>query len=50
MIQALFQTISSFFIDMPSVANLMNDVGSGETNLLGGIVSLIAGLFGKKDA
>lgn len=49
MLQALYQTIMNFLIDIPAIGNLVEQISSGETNLLGGVVSLISGLFGKKE-
>lgn len=49
MLQALFQTIQSFFIDLPSIGELINNVRSGDVDLLGGFVSMVSGIFGKKE-
>ncbi len=49
MIQALFQTISNFFVDLPSIKDLFGNIFSGEIDFLGGFVSMIQGLFGEKE-
>ena len=49
MIQALFQTISNFFVDLPSINELFDNIFSGEIDFLGGFVSMLTGLFGGEE-
>ncbi len=49
MIQALFQTISNFFVDLPSINELFDNIFSGEIDFLGGFVSMLKGLFGGEE-
>lgn len=47
MIQALFQTISNFFIDLPSISDLFSGIKTGETDIFSGLVSTFVGLFNR---
>ena len=45
MIQALFQTISNFFIDIPSIGELFDGIKTGDKDIFSGLVSTFVGLF-----
>lgn len=49
MIQALFQTIANFFVDLPSIGDLFSGIRTGETDIFGGFISMLKGLFGRSD-
>ncbi|MBQ6020442.1 MAG: hypothetical protein IJL26_09730 [Clostridia bacterium] len=48
MLEQLYQTISSFLLDLPSIGNLFAGVKDGNVDILGGFLSMLGGLFGKK--
>ncbi|MBR1811841.1 MAG: hypothetical protein IJ766_09420 [Clostridia bacterium] len=46
MLEQLFQTVKDFFIEVPAIKNLIDNVRSGDTNIFSGFVSVIKGVFG----
>ena len=47
MLEQLYQTISSFLLDLPAIGDFFSGVKSGNVDFFGGLFSMLGGLFSK---